>query len=87
VQACHACLEATRAFLSSDHQHPFLVVCGARDEQRLGRCRDRLRQAGIHFRAFYEPDLGDQLTAIATEPLRGQQRQLLQEYRLLSVSG
>ena len=87
VQAGHACLEAARAFLPCDHEHPFLVVCGVRDEVRLGRCLDRLRAAGVRFRAFFEPDLGGQLTAAATEPLRGQQRQLMRDLRLLTVNG
>jgi hypothetical protein len=87
VQAGHACLDAARAFLPSDHEHPFLVVCGMRDEVRLGRWLDRLRAAGVRFRAFFEPDLGDQLTAAATEPLRGKQRDLFQNLRQLTVNG
>jgi hypothetical protein len=58
-----------------------------RDDVRLGRCLDRLRAAGVRFRAFFEPDLGDQLTAAATEPLRGQQRHVLQDLPLLTVNG
>jgi hypothetical protein len=87
VQAAHACLEAARAFLPSDHEHPSLVVCGVRDEVRLGRWLDRLRAAGIRLRAFFEPDLGDQLTAAATEPLRGAQRHIFRDLRLLTVNG
>jgi hypothetical protein len=87
VQACHACLEAARAFLPSDHEHPSLVVCGVCDEVRLGRCLDRLRAAGVPFRAFFEPDLGDQLTAAATEPLRGRQRDVFRDLPLLTVNG
>jgi hypothetical protein len=84
VQACHACLEASRAFLSSEQDHPFLIVCGVPDERRLGRCRDRLERAGVRFRAFFEPDRGDQLTALATEPLRGPRRAFFRDYRLLN---
>jgi hypothetical protein len=87
VQACHACIEAVRAFLPSQHEHPFLVVCGVRDERRLGQWRDRLERAGIRFRAFFEPDLGEQLTALATEPLRGRPRRLFRNLRLLNDSG
>ena len=87
VQACHACLEASRTFLSSDSEHPHLVVCGVRDERRLGHCLDRLRRAGVRFRAFFEPDLANQLTAAATEPLRGAQRRVFRDYRLLTDNG
>lgn len=86
VQACHACLEAARAFLPSDHEHPFLVVCGLRDELRLAQWLDRLHAAGIRFRAFFEPDLGDQLTAVATEPVRGYLRGVLGDLPLLTVN-
>jgi hypothetical protein len=87
VQAGHACLEAARAFLPSDREHPFLVVCGVRDEVRLGRCLDRLRAAGVRFRAFFDADLGDQLTAAATEPLRGRQRHIFRDLPLLADNG
>jgi hypothetical protein len=87
VQACHACIEATRAFLPSDHEHPFLVICGVRDERRLGHCRDRLDRAGIRYRAFFEPDLGNQLTALASEPLRGARRDFFRHCPLLSDNG
>jgi hypothetical protein len=83
VQACHASLEAARAFLPSDREHPFVIVCGVRDEQRLARCLDDLDSAGIAFKAFFEPDLGDQLTALATEPLSGPRRKALGDLRLL----
>jgi hypothetical protein len=87
VQACHAAIEAARVFLSPDHPHPSLVVCGARDERQLYRCLDRLADAGIRCRAFREPDLDGQLTAVATEPLSGRQREALRDYQLLTVSG
>jgi hypothetical protein len=84
VQACHACLEATRAFLRPDSEHPSLIVCGVRDEARLVRCLERLRRAGIACRAFAEPDRGGQLTALATEPVRGARRALFRSYQLLT---
>jgi hypothetical protein len=83
VQACHASLEAARAFLPSDHEHPFLVICGVRDEPRLWRCLDVLSAAGIRHCAFHEPDLDGQLTAVATEPLSGPIRQVFRRYQLL----
>jgi hypothetical protein len=87
VQACHACLEASRAFLTPEAEHPHLVVCGVRDERSLGRCLDRLRRAGVRFHAFFESDLDNQLTAAATEPLRGAQRRVFRAYHLLTDGG
>jgi hypothetical protein len=83
VQACHASLAAARAFLSPDHPHPFVIVCGARDERRLCRHLDRLQASGIRYRAFAEPDLDGQLTAIATEPVSGKQRRVFRSWQLL----
>jgi hypothetical protein len=87
VQACHACLEASRTFLATDSEHPHLVVCGVRDELRLGHFLERMRRSGVRFRAFFEPDLDNQLTAAATEPLRGPQRRVFRDCRLLTGNG
>lgn len=86
VQACHASLEAARAFLPTEHEHPFVIVCGVRDERRLWRCLNRIEQAGIRCRAFFEPDLDDQLTAVATEPVFGTQRRVFRPFPLLSAN-
>jgi hypothetical protein len=86
VQACHAAIEAARAFLSPPEQHPSVIVCGVRDERRLYRCLDRLRAAGIRCRPFHEPDLGNELTAVATEPLCGDRRELVSGFPLLTVN-
>ena len=62
-----------------------MIVCGVRDEPRLFRCLDRLEAAGVRYRAFYEPDLEGQLTALATEPIYGSKRKVFQDYQLLTV--
>ena len=84
VQACHACIEAARAFLPSDLEHPSLVICSVRDERRLGHCRDRLDRAGIRYRAFFEPDRADELTAVAAGPAHGDERRAFRNLRLMS---
>jgi hypothetical protein len=84
VQACHASLEAARAFLPDPDPHPFVIVCGIRDEPKLCRALDRLRAHEIRYRAFYEPDLDGQLTAVATEPVFGHQRHVFRQYQLLA---
>jgi hypothetical protein len=86
VQACHAAIEAARTFLSPSDQHPSVIVCGVRDERQLWGCLDRLRAAGIHCCAVREPDLHDQLTAVATEPLCGPRRDVLKHCQLLTVN-
>ena len=48
---------------------------------------DRLRRLGIAYRAFYEPDRGNELTAVGTEPVCGERRQVFKGYRCLSQPG
>jgi hypothetical protein len=84
VQACHAAIEAARAFLSPGQEHPFLVVCGIRDEPRLYHCLDQLTGAGVRLCAFREPDLGGQLTALATEPIHGRKREVFRKFQRLA---
>lgn len=84
VQSCHAVADAVRSSLSSDRQHPHLIVCGVRDERRLRRSLDCLRRLGIRCHAFTEPDLDGQLTALATEPVCGDTRRLFRRFQLLT---
>lgn len=85
VQSCHACLEASRHFISDDRTHN-LVVIGIKDESRLKEASQKLDQLGVRHRTFYEPDI-DQLTAIATEPLPedAPERRALRRYQLLKA--
>ena len=46
----------------------------------------RLARLDIRFRPFYEPDLGGELTALCTRPLRGDERLPLRRYRCLKGS-
>jgi hypothetical protein len=86
VQSCHAVAEAARSLLppDPDQEHPHLIVCGVRDERSLWQSLDRLRRLGVRFHAFCEPDLGGQLTALATEPVFGDQRRLFRRFPLLT---
>ena len=89
VQAAHAALEAARAGLiprGADEPlapHPHLVLCHVPSIDGLLRAADRLRGAGVRFRLFHEPDLGGAPTALATEPLRGEDRAPLRRFPLL----
>jgi hypothetical protein len=57
------------------------------NERKLFSCLDRLRRLAIPHRAFHEPDQENELTAIATGPIVGQQRQIFQRYRCLDHPG
>lgn len=83
VQACHAVAEAVHAFGGLQSEHPRLVVCGVEDEPSLHRARDHLLQAGVRCRTFSDSDLDNQVTALATEPVRGPARRPFRRFRLL----
>lgn len=64
---------------SVDH----LVVCSVKNEQALHKARDQLKEAGINFVTFEEPDIGNEMTALATEPISGDKRLFFKKYQLL----
>ena len=58
-----------------------MVVLGIGSEFQLQHAAARLEALGIQYQPFYEPDLGGQLTSLATEPLSMQRRKAMQRYR------
>jgi hypothetical protein len=83
VQACHASIEAASRFLPHDSESPFLVLCSLPDERALLHARDYLKAREIPIACYNEPDMADQLTAIATIPLEGADRKIMRKFRLL----
>lgn len=83
VQAGHAAIEATRAFLPADAEHPSLIICTVKSEEQLARAADETEKQGIRIRRFYEPDIGYKLTAFATEPLFGDERKAMRKFQLM----
>ncbi len=87
VQAIHAAIEATRTFLSPEETHPHVVLCTVPSEQALMRAMHRLSARDIQFKHFIEPDIGNEITALATAPLSGQDRKAFSNYPLLKQGG
>ena len=83
VQSSHACIEAAKSFLDNELEHPHLVVLGVKGEQQLYNSAQKLDKAGVRYRVFIEPDRNNEATAIATEPIFGEQRRLFRNYRCL----
>ncbi len=83
VQSCHASMEASRAFLTEKDEHPSLVLCVEGSRKCLELAISRLNALEIRFVCFYEPDIGGELTAIATEPLTFDVRKRLKKFKLL----
>jgi hypothetical protein len=81
VQACHACYEMAST-TPACHEHPSVILLGIDNETKLLACLQKLQAAGIEHREFREPDIGHQLTSIATTPIIGD-RSFFRKYQLL----
>ncbi len=82
VQVAHGIIAAGNAFPFPCH-HPHLVVCAVPDEDALAGLFNRLKDAGVPCCAYYEDDRAEELTCVATGPLKGNQRQPLRRLPLL----
>jgi hypothetical protein len=59
-------------------------LCEVPDEPALRRACALLAHEDVRFAAFHEPDRAGELTALATEPLRGRARRPLRRFPLLT---
>ncbi len=82
VQAAHAAIEAARQ-LPIHETHPHLVICGIDDLYSLEKALGCLEFKGLSCFKFYEPDINNELTAIAVGLLRGKACRPLSKYKLL----
>lgn len=82
VQAGHAIIESTRNF-NMTGKHPSLILCVVKSEAKLKETAAELSKQKIKFSTFREPDIGDQMTAIASEPLTGTDREAFKRFQLL----
>lgn len=84
VQSIHAAIESARSgLISPTIPHPHLVYCGVKNELALQGYAEKLSSAGIALSCFYEPDRNNELTAIATGPIHGDQRRLFRNLQLI----
>lgn len=86
VQACHASIEMSAHYLGRLSDHPVVVAVVVKDEKKLKQVARRLKDGGVKFRGFYEPDLGNQMTALATKPLYGIEREFFEQFQLFRGS-
>ena len=64
-------------------EHPSVIICGVKNEQSLIKQMNYLISNGVQFSIFKEPDLGNELTALATAPISGAARELFKKYQLI----
>jgi len=84
VQSCHAAIESAKAYLTNPQlEHPHVIVLGVDNEAQLRHFQLKIMALGIESRAFYEPDIGNQMTAIASRPVFGLERKPFARLKLL----
>lgn len=83
VQSGHALIESTKLFCNKLSTHPSIIVCTVKNEDKLNDAIKYLHDNKIKFCTFREPDIGDELTAIATEPLYGDDRKIMNKFQLM----
>ena len=82
VQSCHACIEATKLFKQPE-ETVFLVICTAKNEEQLYKLFEKSQENGISCTIFQEPDLDNQFTSFATEPIYSEKRDFFKHLQLL----
>lgn len=85
-QSSHAAHESGIRFGDPD-QISSIVLCGVPDERELEKAHWMVEQSGIRSYLFREPDLGDEATALATEPIFGSKRKLFSKFNLWLPNG
>jgi len=63
---------------------PHLVLCNT-SKEKLHQLIEKLRYKEIPFSLFEEPDIGNEITAIATIPLSGDRRKMFSNFKLLKT--
>jgi hypothetical protein len=76
-------MEASLAFNDSQSEHPHICLCAVKNEASLISCAKYLDSHNIKFYAWYEPDLNNELTALAAEPLSGERRRCMRKFQCL----
>ena len=87
VQIAHAGIESGLYFGPPPSQPDNVVLIGVADEAALRSVHVHLTSLGIEHRLIDEPDIGNQITSIATAPITDEvQRATLRQYQLWTTS-
>lgn len=84
VQACHAAIESSRQFTNPTDEHPSVILCTVKSQAKLLKCAEELEAQGLLHAIFREPDIGNQVTALASKPLIGKDRKAFARFQLLT---
>jgi len=81
-QTAHAAYEAALHLTEPTNDIHHIVVCRIPSETQLLKAQYNIEQKGIRTILFQEPDIGNQATALATEPIAASDRRKLSKYKL-----
>lgn len=81
VQAAHATYDAGQKFKKTEHPL-HLILFDVKNEAELLRASMRIGLDDVDHCMFFEPDFDTGYTAIATEPLYGEDREVMRKYNL-----
>jgi len=82
IQAAHATQEITKEIKHPD-KTSHLILFEAKDEQHLEKIKDKIDAKGIKAHMFFEPDHNTGFTAIATEPIYGEEdRKFFRKFKM-----
>lgn len=98
VQVGHAALklgfslgfQAAYHRFSDDSEEPLVdpnelnfVVCGVKSKEEVEGAANYIYSCGHSIHKFYEPDIGDEVTAVASGPVKSHKRSFMKRYKRL----
>jgi hypothetical protein len=81
VQASHACFEAGIKF-NHEKEQCSIVMIGIKNKEKLLQVEHYLKTNDVDYSMFFEPDFDMGESAIATRPMRGNERKLFKKFQL-----
>jgi uncharacterized ferredoxin-like protein len=85
VQSSHAAFVLGSSIKIDKPAEVNFVVCGAEDEKDLEKIRQHFKDNNCETVEFKEPDIGNQMTAIASHPIPYSQKRFASKYPLLRI--
>ena len=86
VQSSHAALVLGHKIKDHDPHKLNFVVCGAKDLADLMAIKDHIATEGVETVEFVEPDLNNEITAIASFPMSVSKKRCMRRYKILKYS-
>jgi len=81
IQTAHATQEIAKQIKHPDRTC-HLILFEAKNEEHLIGIKEKLDEQGIKAHMFHEPDWNTGYTAIATEPIYGEDRQFFKKFKM-----